>query len=226
MVGKADIHQLEEWAKLDADWEDDVMPLITDRLHALRDPSSPPLGLPSVPVSTPVSTPLEVGGGPKPEPVEEPPSPEKIFEATIRAHQLKRALLPIYRVNPGLAEEVRDGYDSTGNPSLAEGLLVRLAEAGLLWRDREMYRGGRGSKSAGGQNGMIYYFYVSRAFGPSVAEWHVHWESGGRAGSPGWKRGAAGRKAGGDDVTVMKALLGSDWGKVAGSPGSRTLVGE
>ena len=181
MVEKADLDQLKVWAQLEAEWDNDVMALVQERLEALRQASSPPCG------STPVSSPGGTGASQQPQPVKEPPSPEQVFAA-------------------------RDGYQGGSNPSVPEGLLVRLAEANLLWRDREKYR-----ESAGGQNGMIYKFYLSGNSGPSVGEWHVHWESRGGAGDPGWKRGRQGEKSGGDKVALMKKLLGSDWGEVGGA---------
>jgi hypothetical protein len=220
MVLKAEPSQLEAWAKLDAEWDNDVMVLVQERLKSLREGSL----LPSRP--TPVSGSGGIGASQQPQPVAKLPSPEKVFDASVNGHQLKKPLIAMYRVNPGLAEQVRDDYRSGGNPCLSEGLLVRLAEAKLLWRDRNMYRGGKRSKSAGGQNGMIYKFYLTSEAGPSVGEWHVHWESGGRPGSPGWKTSREGEKSGGDDVSVMKKLLGTDWGKVAGSPGYRIPASE
>ena len=208
MVEKADLDQLKVWAQLEAEWDNDVMALVQERLEALRQASSPPSG------STPVSSPGGTGASQQPQPVKEPPSPEQVFAASVGGHQLKKSLMDMHRVNPGLAEAVRDGYQGGSNPSLPEELLVRLAEANLLWRDREKYR-----ESAGGQNGMIYKFYLSSNSGPSVGEWHVHWESRGGAGDPGWKRGRQGEKSGGDKVALMKKLLGRDWGKVGG-PGA------
>lgn len=210
MVGKADLDQLKAWAQLDAEWDNDVMALVQERLEALRQASSPPSG------STPVSSPAGTGASQQPQPVKEPPSPEQLFAASVSGHQLKKSLMDLHRVNPALAEAVRDAYQSSSNPSLPEALLVRLAEANLLWRDRNKYR-----ESTGGQNGMIYKFYVSSNSGPSVGEWHVHWESRGRAGDPGWKRGKQGEKSGGDNVAQMKKLLGSDWGEVVGAGGRR-----
>ena len=210
MVEKADLDQLKVWAQLEAEWDNDVMALVQERLEALRQASSPPSG------STPVSSPGGTGASQQPQPVKEPPSPEQVFAASVGGHQLKKSLMDMHRVNPGLAEAVRDGYQGGSNPSLPEELLVRLAEANLLWRDREKYR-----ESAGGQNGMIYKFYLSSNSGPSVGEWHVHWESRGGAGDPGWKRGRQGEKSGGDKVALMKKLLGRDWGKVGGARGRR-----
>ena len=221
MVAKADLGQLEAWAKLDSEWDDEVMPLVQQRLHTLREASSLPSGPPPEP--TPVSTSGSggVGASQRPQPVEKPPSAEKLFADSLRGHALKKPLTDMYGVNPALAEEVRDGFKSGGNPSLSEDLLVRLADAKLLWRDREKYR-----ESVGGQNGMIYNFYLSSVSGPSVGEWHVHWESGKRAGDPGWKRGKKGVKSGGDDLGIMRKLLGSDWGEVKGDSGRRTRASE
>jgi hypothetical protein len=206
MVDKAELGDLEVWAQLEAEWDDEVLPLIQARLEKLR------------PKPTPVSSPGGIVAEP---PVEKPRSAEDLFQDSLKGHPLRTAILAMYQGQPGLAQEVRDGYNSQNNPSLPEELLVRLVDASLLWQDRDTYR-----ISAGGQNGMVYNFYVHQSFGQSVGEWHVHWESGKKAGSPGWKRGKNGQKSGDYNEVRMRKLLGSWWAVVKGGSGARSLAGE
>lgn len=106
-----------------------------------------------------------------------------------------------------------DNYVHGANPSLPVTVLQQLKEAGALGLQADLYR-----ESTGGNNGMVYYFAVGNQ---SVGEWHVHWESGNKAGTPGWKRGKNGDKT--ETQEGMRTLLGSLWGKVKNFGGGRYL---
>lgn len=216
MVEEASLSELKEWAALERGWEDfEIFELIDARLTELTSPAK------ETPTAPEVTTPPVTA--PRSEPIVSPPvvkSPSEVFAESVKGHPAKAALLTLYDANPELAAAVRDGYDKDSNPRLSEALLTRLASAKLLWINWEKYR-----ESVGGQNGMIYRFWLSKSGGTAVGEWHVHWESGKKAGSPGWKLGKYGEKLGGDDPTVMKGLIGdSRWGVVKGDAGARVQV--
>jgi hypothetical protein len=212
-VKEVNIPKLEAWAKLDHDWDDDVYELVEKRLAELK----------SAPKETSTTPEVTSSVGKDVVPVPSLPvvrSPREVFEESLPKHLPKREIMRIYDANPGLAASVRDQYAVDSNPRLPESLLIQLAQASLLWLNWLKYR-----ESTGGQNGMIYKFWLSPSGGSPVGEWHVHWQSGKKAGSPGWKIGRQGEKSGGDNITVMKELIGETrWGVVKGDSGSRVRL--
>ena len=90
--------------------------------------------------------------------------------------------------------------------------MLKLRKGNWLGIHAETYRA-----SAGGQNGMKYLFCIRGFTAPTqlMGEWHVHWESGRKAGTPGWKRGKEGVKT--DTGNEMRPLLGDLWGEVKNS---------
>ena len=111
-----------------------------------------------------------------------------------------------------LCREVADRMARGANPMLPVPLMTLLRAGGWLLLQAEKYREG-----PGGQNGMIYTLYLRGSLHSPIGEWHVHWEAGNRAGSPGWKRGKKGEKTPTGDE--MRAILGDRWGVVKGSGG-------
>jgi hypothetical protein len=91
-----------------------------------------------------------------------------------------------------------------------------LRNVGCLVLRAALYR-----ESAGGQNGMVYEFAVPGFENKLLGEWHVHWESGKKAGNPGWKKGKKGAKVGTGDE--MRRVLGDRWG-IAKNTGSGNWV--
>lgn len=144
------------------------------------------------------------------------------FAVSLPDQHPKRSIMELYDKSPELAESVRDEYSAQANPSVPEELLLQLQEAGCLWMSWVVGRDG-----VGGSNSMIYRFYLSPTTSVCVGEWHVHWLSQKRAGNPGWKVGRSGDRVGGDDLEVMRKLIGPKrWGEVVGFGGSRPLAGE
>jgi hypothetical protein len=205
MVAKAQLDQLEEWEHLDYGWEDnDLRDLVVARLEKLRAPQSPP------PVTTPLQAPSTGGpGSSQQQPVQKQLSREETFAASLKqpAVFLKQPLMAMYGDHPDLAEEVRDTYKTANNPRLPEDLLLRLAQAGLLWRDQNVYR-----ISTGGQNGVVYKFFLDdQGTANPVGEWHVHWGPQNKPENPGWKKGKDGEKVD-SNLQTMRKLLGKGWG--------------
>ncbi len=207
LVESASIEQLELWEGLDHDWDDEAYELLEDRLKEHKEKN-----VVTTSVTTPETTPVRE---------EQPlPTPRELFSASLGSNLPKRNLMTIYDQNAELAVKVRDAYNSEANPCINEDLMLELAQAGLLWKDRFKYR-----ESVGGQNGMIYTFWLSVSGGEPIGEWHVHWEAKKKAGTPGWKKGRTGVKIGGDDIVMMKKFLGDWWAIVVNSGGSRVKVG-
>jgi len=115
-----------------------------------------------------------------------------------------------------LAREFARDYDNKKNPMIPLSLMVKLRAKGWLKIHADKYR-----ESTGGQNGMIYSFQVTgfERRKPELAEWHVHWESGKKAGSPGWKRGKSGAKVENErqEIDQLRVILGDIWGEVKSS---------
>ena len=213
MVAKAELSELEAWVLLpsNGDWDQDLtLEEIQKRLQELRPSPSP------TPSSEGIGSPKETEPVEKPTPVEKPPTPEETFAASVRGHPLKTQLLAFYKKDGAFAAEARDNYDQTANPPLPEDLLKRLAQAGLLWRERVAYRPSK--RGVGGQNGVVTWFYLTRAGGTDVGEWHVHWGVRNSTEKPGWKKGTAGAKVETSDET-MKVLMKGAWGKAQSSGG-------
>lgn len=214
MVATATREQLDAW-KDGLSWEDDAFGWIQDREAELdeQDSAAPPQPANTAPA---VAPPQPAVADPRPA-----PTPRESFEASLANVLPKRAIMGLYDNDPALAAAVRDQFSPAENPRIPEALLVQLQEAGLLWLSWEV-----GRVSAGESNSMIYQFHLARNGGGFVGEWHVHWESRGRAGNPGWKIGYDGAKSGGDDVQLMRRLIGSSqWGSIRGYGGTPVLAG-
>ena len=147
-------------------------------------------------------------------------TPRELFKESLKGHAQKGAIMGIYEVNPGLATAVRDQFKGSSNPRLPEALLKQLRDAGLLWLSWKVYR------MSSIANGVVYYFWLSKTGGTHVGEWHVHWEARKKPGNPGWKSGLHGEKTGGENIEIMKNLIGKKlWGKTGGFSGARQLAG-
>lgn len=214
MVRSATLAELERW-KDDLEWDDDALPWINDRIQELAEAAH--ATTPEPPSTTPAVAPARATAAA----AAVPKTAREVFEESLENGLPKRAIMGLYDNSPALAESVRDEYSAQQNPRVSEELLLQLQAAGLLWLSWEV-----GRVSAGGSNSMIYKFHLSKTTQEPVGEWHVHWESRGRAANPGWKVGRDGEKVGGDDLGVMKKLIGpSLWGKIGGFGGTRRLAG-
>lgn len=116
-----------------------------------------------------------------------------------------------------LASEFVKEFNDKSNPMISVALMVKLRAKGWLKVHADLYR-----ESVGGQNGMIYTFQIKGflARRPSLGEWHVHWESGNKAGSPGWKRGKKAKQPSDkQELDQLRTILGGIWGVVKSSGG-------
>ncbi len=150
----------------------------------------------------------------RPEAIMVVPTPEE-REAVLKEElKDKRPAILLYEEGASieLCREVAENIAPGENPMLPDPLLARLRAGGWLLLKADKYR-----ESAGGQNGMIYTLHLRGSLHQVVGEWHVHWEAGKRAGSPGWKRGKKGEKTPTGDE--MRPILGDRWGVVKGTGG-------
>lgn len=214
MVAKAERSQLEEWEQLDHDWDDEVWESVSGRLETMRAEES------QAQVTTQAqSTAPQASSNQQQKPAKKELTPEEAFAASLKqpAVFLKRPLVAMFETHADLAEEVRDTYNTDNNPVLPEDLLVRLAQAKLLWREHDVYR-----ISVGGQNGVVYKFFLDEQGKQNpVGEWHVHWGPQNKAETPGWKKGKNGEKAD-SNIQNMRTLLGNAWGST--TAGARSQV--
>jgi len=119
----------------------------------------------------------------------------------------------------GKGKDLADRFDKEfvkhNNPAVSAKLMGDLRAAGSLKIHAVV-----GRASEGGGNAMQYYFRIN-GFTEDMGEWHVHWNSGGKAGTPGWKKGKKGAKT--PTGEEMRKILGDLWG-VAKNSGSGNWV--